>query len=199
MNCSPSGPYVHGILQTRIWEWVAILFSRGSSWPRDWIWVSCIAARFFTTEPPSKSLDYKEIKPVNPKGNQPWILIGRTNAEAEAPIFWSPDANSRLMGKDFNAGKDWGQKEKRAAEDEVVGCHHRLNGHKLGQTQEMVRDREAWHVAVPGLEKSQTWLGDWTTTTISKIFIPLLYNPDIHPIYQTDYHLAFGKWENNWL
>ena len=65
-------------------------------------------------------LDSKEIKPVNPKGNQPWIFIGRTDAEAEAPILWPPDVKSRLIGKDPDAGKDWRQKEKRAAEDEMV-------------------------------------------------------------------------------
>ena len=58
-------------------------------------------------------LDSKKIKPVNPKGNQPWILTGRTDAETKAPIFWSPDLNSQLIGKDLDAGKDWGQKEKR--------------------------------------------------------------------------------------
>ena len=73
-----------------------------------------------------------EIKPVNPKGNQPWILIGR--ADAEAPIFWPPDVKSWLIGKDPDAGKDWGQEEKRAAEDEMVGWHHRLDGHELGWT-----------------------------------------------------------------
>jgi len=72
--------------------------------------------------------DSKEIKPVNPKGNQPWILTGNSDAEAEAPILWPPDANSRL------AGKDWRQKEKRATEDERVGWHHQCNGHELGQT-----------------------------------------------------------------
>ena len=65
-------------------------------------------------------LDSKEIKPVNPKGNQPWIFIGRTDAEAEAPILWPPDVKTRLFGKDPDAGKDWRQKEKRAAEDEMV-------------------------------------------------------------------------------
>ena len=65
-------------------------------------------------------LDSKEIKPVNPKGNQPWIFIGRTDAEAEAPVLWPPDVKSRLIGKDPDAGKDWRQKEKRAAEDEMV-------------------------------------------------------------------------------
>ena len=65
-------------------------------------------------------LDDKEIKPVNPKGNQSWIFIGRTDAEAEALVFWPPDVKSRLTGKDPDAGKDWGQEEKRVAEDEVV-------------------------------------------------------------------------------
>ena len=65
-------------------------------------------------------LDCKEIKPVNPKGNQPWIFIGRTDAEAEAPILWPSDAKSQLIGKDPDAGKDWKQKEKRAAEDEIA-------------------------------------------------------------------------------
>ena len=65
-------------------------------------------------------LDSKEIKPVNPKGNQPWIFIGRADAEAEAPILWPRDAKSWLIGKDPDAGKDWRQKEKRAAEDVMV-------------------------------------------------------------------------------
>ena len=65
-------------------------------------------------------LDWKEIKPVNPKGNQPWIFIGRTDAEAEAPVVWAPDAKSQLTGKDPDAAKDWRQKERWAAEDEMV-------------------------------------------------------------------------------
>ena len=67
-------------------------------------------------------LGSEEIMPVNPKGNQPWIFIGRTNAEA--PILWSPDAKSQLIEKDPDIGKDWRQKEKQAAEDEMVGWHH---------------------------------------------------------------------------
>ena len=80
------------------------------------------------------SLGSKEIKPVNLRGNQHWILIGRTDAEAEAPVFWSSDANSRLLGKVPDAGKDRGQKEKRASEDEMAVWHHQYNGHELGQT-----------------------------------------------------------------
>ena len=79
-------------------------------------------------------LDSKEILPVNPKRNQPWIFIGRTDAEAEAPVLWSPDAKSQLIGKDPDARKDWRQEEKRATEDEMVGWHHRLNGHEFEQT-----------------------------------------------------------------
>ena len=77
-------------------------------------------------------LDSKEIKPVNPKGNQPWIVIGRT--DAEAPILWPPDVKSQLIGKDPDAEKDWSQEEKGTTEDEMVGWHHRLNGHEFEQT-----------------------------------------------------------------
>ena len=74
-------------------------------------------------------LDCKGIKPVNPKENQPWIFNGRIYAEAEAPILWPPDVKSQLIGKDPDAGKDWGQEERRLMEDEKVGWHHQLNGH----------------------------------------------------------------------
>ena len=76
----------------------------------------------------------KEIKPVNLKGNQPWIFIGRTDAEAEAPILWLRDMNCQLPGKDPDAGKDWGQEEKGVTENEIVGWRHWLNGHEFEQT-----------------------------------------------------------------
>ena len=78
-----------------------------------------------------ESLDRKEIKPVNPKGNQPWLFTGRTDAEAEAPILWPPDGKIQLFGKDPDAGKDLGQEEKGMTEDEMVGRHHRLKGHEF--------------------------------------------------------------------
>ena len=78
------------------------------------------------------SLNRKEIKPVNPKENQPWIFTIRT--DAEAPIFWPPDRKRWLIGKDPDAGKDWGQEKKGATEDEMVRWHHRLNGHEFEQT-----------------------------------------------------------------
>ena len=75
----------------------------------------------------------RRSKPVNPQGNQSWIFIGRTDAEAETPILWQPDAKNWLTGKDPDAGKDWRQEEKRMTEDEMIGCHHQLNGHKFEQ------------------------------------------------------------------
>ena len=83
---------------------------------------------------PKSPLDNKEIKPVNPKGNQPWIFIGRADAEAEAPVLWPPDVKNWLTGKYPDAGKDWGQEEKGMTEDEMVGWHHQLNGHEFEWT-----------------------------------------------------------------
>ena len=77
-------------------------------------------------------LDCKEIKPINPEGNQSWIFIGRTDAEAETPILWPPDVKNWFIGKDSDAGKDWRQ-EKEMIEDEKVGWHHWLNGHESEQ------------------------------------------------------------------
>ena len=78
-------------------------------------------------------LDCKEIKPVNPKRNQPWIFIGRTDAEVEAPLPWPPDEKNEVIRKDPDAGKDWRQKEEEMAKDEVIGWHHWLNGHEFEQ------------------------------------------------------------------
>ena len=78
-------------------------------------------------------LDCKEIQPVHPKGDQSWVFIGRTDVEAETPILWLPDAKSWLIGKDPNAGKDWGQEEEGMTEDEMVGWRHWLDGHEFEQ------------------------------------------------------------------
>ena len=75
-----------------------------------------------------------EVQPVHPKGDQSWVFIGRTDVEAETPILWPPDAKSWLIGKDPDAGKDWGQEEKGMTEDEMAGWHHWLNGHEFGWT-----------------------------------------------------------------
>ena len=88
-------------------------------------------------------MDYKDIKPVNPKGNQPWIFIGRTDAEAEAPILWPPDAKNWLIRKDPDAGKDWGQEEKWATEDEMLDGITDSMDVNLNNLRKIVKDREA--------------------------------------------------------
>ena len=85
-------------------------------------------------------LDCKEIQPVHPKGDQSWVFIGRTDAEAETPVLWPPHAKSWLIGKDSDAGRDWGQEEKGVTEDEMAGWHHWLNGCEFEWTRELVMD-----------------------------------------------------------
>ena len=113
-------------------------------------------------------LDFREIKPVNPKGNQSWIFIGRTDAEAEAPVLWPPDAKNWLIEKDPDAGKDWRQEEKGMIDDEMVGWHHWLNGHEFEQAPEMVVDKEAWHAAVHGVAKSRVQMSNWTDWQVAQ-------------------------------
>ena len=110
-------------------------------------------------------LDNKEIKPVNPKGNQPWIFIERTDAEAEVPILWPPDANSQLTGKDPDSGKDWRQEEKGVTEDEMAGWHHWLNAWVRVSSGSWSWTGRPGVLQFMGVTKSQTWLNDWTIAT----------------------------------
>ena len=154
MDCSIPGSSIHGIFQMRILECVAVSYSKLTTWARVCFWALCSISLCVCSYIPgmnptwsytwlSNSLKEiinmqeivsKKIKTVNFKGNQPWKLIGRTDAEAEAPVFWSFDVNSWLIGKVPDAGKDWGQKEKSTSEDEMAGWHHWCNGHEYGQT-----------------------------------------------------------------
>ena len=120
-------------------------------------------------EKPESLLDFKEIKPVNPKGTQPWIFIGRTDVEAEAPILGPPDAKNWLTGKDPDAGKDWKQKEKRKTEDEIAGWHHWLNGHEFEQAPEVGNGQRSLACCSPwGCKESDMteWL-NWTELDFS--------------------------------
>ena len=111
----------------RMWE-----LDHKEGWaPKNWCFQIVVLEK--TLESP---LNIKKIKPVNLKGNQSWIHVARTDVEAEAPILWLPDGKSQLIGKDPDSGKDWRQKPKWAAEDEMVGWHHWLNGNEFEQTPE---------------------------------------------------------------
>ena len=128
------------------------------SWaPKKWCFWAVVMQK--TLESP---LDCKDIKPVNPKGNQSWIFIGRTDTEAETPILWPSDAKSWLIGKDPDAGKDW-RREKGTREDKMVGWHHWLNGHESEQAPGDGEGQEAWCAAVHEVAETQTWLSNWTT------------------------------------
>ena len=107
-------------------------------------------------------LDCKEIQPVHSKGDQSWVFFGRTDAKAESPILWPPHVKSWLIGKDFDAGRDWEQEEKGMIEDEMAGWRHQLNGHEFGWTLGVGDGQEAWSAAIHGVTKSRTWLSDWT-------------------------------------
>ena len=116
----------YGFSSSHVWTWE---LDHKESWaPKNWCFWTVVLEK--TLESP---LDCKEIQPVNPKGNQFWMFIGRTDTEAETPILWPPDAKNWLIGKDPDAGKDWRQEEKGMTEDEMVGWHHQLDGHEFEQ------------------------------------------------------------------
>ena len=115
-------------------------------------------------------LDCKEIKPVDVKGNQPWVFIVRTDAEAEAeaeaPVFWPLDLKSQHIGKDPNTGKDWRQKERGQQRMRWLDSFIDSMDMNLSKLQETEKDREAWRAALQRVARSQTWLSDWTTTVL---------------------------------
>ena len=147
----------YGFSSSQVWIWE---LDHKEGWtPKNW-WLWIVPEK--TLENP---LDCKEIKPVSPKGNQPWIFTERTDAESEAPVLWTPDVKSQLTRKVSDAGKDWGQEEKGTTEDERAGWHHHSMDVSLSKLHATVKANRAWHTAVHGVAKSWTPLNNWTTTT----------------------------------
>ena len=145
-----------------MWE----LDHKGGWAPKNWCFQTVVLVK--ALESP---LESKEIKPAHPKGNQPWIFIGRIDAEAEAPLLWPPDGKSHLFRKDLDVGNDWGQEEKSATEDEMVGWHPELNGHEFKQTQGDSEGQRSLACWVYGVIKGWTRFSDWTTILQSPCFL----------------------------
>ena len=133
-------------------EWLLLDFPfyKRFPFPLESIWVEYLSVSVVLEETFESPSDSKEIIPVKHKGNQSWIFIGRTDAEADTPILWPPDAKNWLIRKDPDAGKDWRQEEKGMTEDEMVKWHHQLNECEF----EIVKDRESWRAAVHRVTKS---------------------------------------------
>ena len=137
-----------------VWMWV--LYHKEIWALKNWYLQTVVLERILDSP-----LDYKEIKPVNPKGNKPWIVKGRTNAETQTS--WPPDMKSWLIVKDPDAGKIWGQEGKGATEKEIVGWHHRLDGCEFEQTLGDSEGQGSLVCCSPWGHKCQMWINDWTT------------------------------------
>ena len=147
----------YGFSSSHVWIWE---LDHEEGWaPKNWCFWTVVLEK--TLESP---LDYKEVQPVRPKGNQPWIFTRRTDAEAEAPILWPPDAKSQLTGKDPDAKKDRGQEEKGMTEDEIVCLHHQLNGREIEQAPGDGKGQGSLACCSPWCH---SWLSDWTTNGLS--------------------------------
>ena len=158
----------YGFSSSHVWIWE---LDHNESWaPKNWCFWTVVLEKTYES-----LLECKEIKTVNAKGNQSWLFIGRT--DAEAPKLWPPDVKSQLIRKDPDAGKDWRLEEKGVTEDEMVGWHHWFNGQEFEQTPE---DGEDWHAVVHGFTKRQTWLSDWTTTIFIIILVLISEFSDIN-------------------
>ena len=158
------GPYSqsYDFSSSQVWMWE---LDQNEGWVlKNWCFQFLVLEKILES-----SWDSKEIKSVNPKWNQPWIFIGRTDVEAEALVLCPPVAKSKLIRKDPDAGKDWRQEEKGMTEDEIVGQHLWLNGLSLSKLPEMVKDRESWYAVVHRVTKSGTWLSNWTTSTLREL------------------------------
>ena len=153
------------------------------SWvPKNWCFWAVVLEK--TLESP---LDCKEIQPIHPKGNQSWMFTGRTDAEAETPILWPPDANNWLLGKDPDAEKDWRWEEKEMTEDEMIGWHHWLDGHESDQAPSVgdglgslaccspgsCEVRHDWATELNWADRRHWWEISWWKERKIRVFLPL--------------------------
>ena len=141
--------------------------------PKNWCFWTVVLEK--TLESP---LDCKEIQPVHSEGDQPWDFFGRNDPKAETPVLWPPHAKCWLIGKDSDAGRDWGQEEKGTTKDEMAGWHHRLDGRECEWTPGDGDDREAWLAAIHWIAKSWTRLSDWTELNCAELN-PLRKSTDV--------------------
>ena len=147
----------YGFSSSHVWMWE--LDYKESCVLKNWCFLTVVLEK--TLESP---LDCKEIQPVHPKGNQSWIFIGRTDAEAETPILWPPDGKNWLIWKDPDAGKDWRQEEEGTTEGEMAGWHHRLDGHEFGWTLE-VGDGQGGLVCCDSWGRKESDTTEWLKCT----------------------------------
>ena len=155
----------YGFFSGHVWMWE---LDYKESWAlKNWCFWTVVLEKT-----PESPLDCKEIQPVHPKGDQSWVFIGRTDAEAETLILWPPGVKSWLIWKDPDAGKDCGQEEKGTTEDEMVGWHHRLNGHGfgwdlgVGDGQGSLACCSSWGCKESGMTEWLNWTElDWSMLT----------------------------------
>ena len=161
--------------------------------PKNWCFWTVVLKKTLVSP-----LDCKEIQQVHPKGNQSWVFIGRTDAEAETPVLWPPHVKCWLIGKDPDAGRDWGQEEKGTTEDEMAGWHHRLDGREFEWTPAVGDGQGGLACCNSWGRKSQTRLSDWTELKlliVSATFV--FWRKKI--LREIEIHILKKKCTNIWL